>query len=92
MFLPFNRIFYAVVGLASCDLSSEFFGRRFNQQPVAIIDIPEPSNTGKVIREFFEDMQRLAVRGIWLNDHKGGGAKWLHKPFLKGHLADAVAR
>ena len=90
--LPFNRIFYAIVGLSSCDLSSEFFGRKFNQQPVAIIDIPEPSNTGKVMLEFFEDMQRLVVRGIWLTDYKSGGAKWLHKPFLKGHLGDAVAR
>ena len=92
MLLPFYLILYAVVVLASCDLSSEFFGRRFNQNPVAIIDISEPSNTGKEIREFFGDMQRMAVRGIWLIDYKGGGAKWLHKPFLKGHLENAFVR
>ena len=84
-------VFYAVVGLASCELSSEYFGRRFNHQPIAIIDLPEPSNTGKVIREFFLDMQSLAERGLWLKDYKGG-AQYLHKPFLKGHLADGVAR
>ena len=84
-------LIYAVVGLSSCDLSSEYFGRRFNQQPIAIIDLPEPSNTGKVIREFFMDMQSLGERSLWMKDYNGGD-NWIHKPFLKGHLADAVAR
>jgi hypothetical protein len=82
-----NVVFYAVAGLSSCDLSSEYFGRRFNQQPIAIIDLPEPPNTGMAIREFFMDIQELAERGLWLNDYKGGGARWHHKPFLKGQLA-----
>ena len=84
-------LFPAAVGLASVDLSFEYFGRRFNQHPIAIIDMPEPSDTGKVLREFFLEMHDLAVRGVFLKG-KQGGDEWLHKPFLKGHLADAVAR
>ncbi len=38
-------VFYIVDGLASRDLSSKYFGRRFNHQPIAIIDLHEPSNT-----------------------------------------------
>ena len=79
------------MGLASVDLSFEYFGRRFNQHPIAIIDTPEPSDTGKVLRDFFLDMKNLALRGIFLK-RKEGGDEWLHKPFLKGHLADVVAR
>jgi hypothetical protein len=80
-----------VVGLSSSDLNHEYFGRRFNQQPVAIFDIPEPSNTGKALKEFFVDMKSLATQGIRLSDPTGDES-WIHKAFLKGHLADAVAR
>jgi hypothetical protein len=83
--------FAAVVGLSCCDLSYEYFGRRFNQQPIAIIDLPEPSDTGKTLREFYMDMNDLAIRGIFLKA-KNGEDPWLHKPYLKGHLADGVAR
>ena len=79
-----------VVGLSSTDLSAEYMGRRFNQQPIAIFDVPEPSDTGKAMVEFYKDMQQLGERGIYLRDEVGD--EWLHKPFLKGHLADAVAR
>jgi hypothetical protein len=78
------------VGLPSSDLSCEFFGRRFNQQPIAIFDIPEPSNTGKALVEFFQDMRPLGTRGIYLSNSQG--EEWLHKVFLKGHLANVVAR
>ena len=81
---------YAVVGLSSTDLSSEYFGRRFNQQPIAIFDVPEPSDTGKALVEFYTDMHHLGKRGIYLQNEIG--KEWLHKPFLKGHLADVVAR
>ena len=79
-----------MVGLSSTDLSREFFGRRFSQQPIAIFDVPEPSDTGKALVEFYRDMQELGTRGIYLKHRTG--EEWLHKPFLKGHLADAVAR
>ncbi len=80
----------AVVGLSSIDLSAEYFGRRFNQQPIAIFDVPEPSDTGKALIEFYRDMNSLGERGIHLTNELG--EEWLHKAFLKGHLADAVAR
>ena len=37
--LLLNCVFYEVVGLSSCDLSSEYFGRRFISQPIPIIDL-----------------------------------------------------
>ena len=76
--------------MSSVDLSSEFFGRRFNQQPIAIFDVPEPSDTGKALVEFFEDVKSLGTRGVYLSNSPDD--EWLHKVFLKGHLADAVAR
>ncbi len=83
--------FTAVVGLSCSNLSYEYFGRRFNQQPTTIIDLPEPSDTGKILRGFYMDMKNLAIREILLKG-KDGGEPWLHKPFLKGHLVDGVAR
>jgi hypothetical protein len=82
--------FNAVVGLSSTDLSFEYFGRRFNQQPIAIIDLPEPSDTGKILREFFSDMKDLATRGLYIQGKDGH--QWLHKPFLQGYMAYGVAR
>ena len=76
--------------MSSVDLSSEFFGRRFNQQPIAIFDVPEPSDTGKALVEFFEDVKCLGKRGVYLSNSEDD--EWLHKVFLKGHLAHAVAR
>jgi hypothetical protein len=81
----------AIYGLSSSDLSYEYFGRRFNQQPTAIIDLPEPSDTRKVLREFYRDMNVLVIRGVFIKGINGGD-QWLHMPFLKGHLADGVAR
>ena len=89
-FITTVMFFPATVSLASVDLSFEYFGRRFNQHPLAIIDMPEPSDMGKVLRECFLEMHDLAVRGLLLKGKKGD--EWLHKPFLKGHLADVVAR
>ncbi len=79
-----------MVGLSSTDLSREVFGRRFNMQPIAIFDVPEPSDTEKALVEFYRDMQEIGTRGIYLKHNTG--EEWLHKPFLKGHLSDAVAR
>ena len=84
------KCMFAVVGLSSSDLTVEYFGKRFNQQPIAIFDSPEPSDTGKALAEFYNDMHDLGIRGIYLTNDRG--EQWLHKPFLKGHLADAVAR
>ena len=83
--------FLEAVGLASRGLSFECIGRRFNQHSIAIIDKPEASDTGKVLREFFLDLKNLSLRGIFLK-RKEGGDEWLHKPISKGHLADVVAR
>ena len=88
---PPRSIDDAVVGLSSADLSNAYFGRRFNQQPIAMFDIPEPSDTGKALAEFYKDMNALATRGIYLTSFSNEEAM-LHKVFLKGHLADGVAR
>jgi len=85
-----NYCCFAVVGLSFTDLSREYFGRRFNQQPIIIFNIPEPSNTGKALVEFFQDMKRLSLRGLYIQDFERGPC--IHKPVLKGHLADALAR
>ena len=90
LYLLFLHATLAVVGLSSTDLPREYFGRRFNQQPIAIFDLPEPPNTGKALVEFFTEMRTLSLRGLFIKDPVRG--PWLHKPFLKGHLADAVAR
>jgi hypothetical protein len=52
--------------------------------------VPEPSDTGKALVEFFEDVKSLGTRGVYLSNSPDD--EWLHKVFLKGHLADAVAR
>jgi hypothetical protein len=45
----------------------------FNQQPIAIIDLPEPLHKGKVLREFHKDMNDLAIlRGIFMKRFKRG--------------------
>ena len=82
----------AVVGLSSAALSPEYFSRKINQQPIAIFDIPEPSDTGKALVEFYMDMKTLGSRGIHLPSPSPGEEPVLHKAFLKGHLADGVAR
>ena len=81
----------AVVGLSSTDLSYEYFARRFNQQPIAIIDLLEPSDTKKILRKLYRDVSVLAIRGVFIKGINGG-VQWLHKPFFKGHLTDGVAR
>jgi len=52
----------AVVDLSSIYLSAEYFGRRFNYQPIAIFDVPEPSDTGKTLNDFCRDIHSLGVR------------------------------
>ncbi len=80
----------AFVGLSSTNLSSEYLCRSFNEQPIAIFDVPELSDTGKTMVEFYMDMHQLGQRGIYLENEFG--KEWLHNPFLKDHLADDVAR
>ena len=86
----FDFVYLEVVVLASTDLSREYFGRRFNHQPVDIFDIPEPPDTGTALVEFFKDMEELSLRCLYIHDLVRGA--WLHTPVLKGHLADVVAR
>ena len=71
-------------------MSGEFFGRGFNQQLIAIFDVLEPSDVGKALVEFYTDMKILATGGIYLAYESMG--RRLHKAFLKGDLADVVAR
>jgi len=71
----------AIVGLASTDLSYEYSGRRCNQQPIAIIDLPEPSDTRKILRDLYKDMNVLVI-GEFFTKGINGGDQWLHKPFL----------
>jgi hypothetical protein len=40
-------------------LSGEFFERRFNHQPIAIFDFPEPLDTGKAMVEFYREMNEI---------------------------------
>ena len=57
----FNRslcYYYVGVGLSCLDLPDEAFGKKFNAQPMALIDAPEPSNTSKLLRELFNDLVR----------------------------------
>ena len=81
-----------VVGSSSAYLSLEYFSRKINQQFISIFDIPEPSDTGKALVEFYMDMKTLGFRGIYLPSPSPGEEPVLHKVFLKGHLADAIAR
>ena len=90
LIILFDIVYLAVVGLASTDLSREYFGSRFNHQPAVIFDLPEPPNTRKALVEFFKDMKELLLRGLHIHDPVRGA--WLNKSFLKGHLADVVAR
>ena len=60
--------FLLVVGLSSIDLSREYFGRRFNQKPIAIFDIPEPCDIGKALIEFFKEMRTLSMQGLYIHD------------------------
>ena len=76
--------------MSSTDLNGEFFGRRFNQQPIAIFDLSEPSDTRKAMVEFYPDMNDTVSRGILLTN--SSREVWLHKAFLKGHLVNVVAR
>ena len=75
--------------MASTNLSGEYFGRKFNQQPIAIFDVPKPSDTEKALAEFYKDMKILGSGGMYLTKNNW---RWLHKAFLKGHLVDVVAR
>jgi hypothetical protein len=86
-------VFYRclVVALSSVDLIHEYFGKRMNLQPIAIYDIPDPSDKGKALAEFYKDMDTLALRGINFKGHSDKKLV-LHNAFLKGHLGDAVAR
>jgi len=54
------------VGLSCLDLLDEAFGKKFNAQPIAVIDAPEPINTCKVLRELFNDLVRAHEFGIFL--------------------------
>jgi hypothetical protein len=90
MFADADCFSLLVVGLSSIDLSREYFGRRFNQKSIAIFDIHEPCDTGKAFIEFYKEMRTLSMQGLYIHDPERG--LWLHTPFLKGHLANAVAR
>jgi hypothetical protein len=51
-----NGIF-AGVGISCLDLNDEAFGTSFNIKPVAIFNVPEPSNTCEALREKFLDFK-----------------------------------
>ena len=90
MFVAANWFSLLVVCLSSIDLSTEYFGRRFSQKPIAIFDISEPCDTRKALIEFLKEMRTLSVQGLYIHDPERG--PWLYKSFLKEHLADALAR
>ena len=72
------------------ELQSFSGGWRFNEHPLAIFYIPEPLNTRKLLAEGSQDIRSLGTRGVYLlNSQK---EECLHKVFLKGHLANDVAR
>jgi len=62
----------AIVGLSSTNLSGELFGRSFNQQPIAIFDLLDPSNTRNALVKFYKDMQEPGTSGIFHINSFGG--------------------
>jgi len=54
----------AVVKFSVTDLSYDYSGRRLNQQPIAIIDLPESSDTRKILQELYWDMNDLAMKNF----------------------------
>ena len=81
------------VGISCLDVDEDAFGKAFNVQPVAIFDMPEPSNTCKVLREMFLDLKRVGEFGIYL--HRGGEEDpelYTHKAFVASMWCDGVAR
>ena len=61
-----NGIF-ASVGISCLDLNDEAFGKAFNIKPVAICNLPEPSNTCKALREMFLDFKTAGEYEILLS-------------------------
>jgi hypothetical protein len=53
-------------------LSGELFGSSFNQQPIAIFDLPDPSNTRNALVKFYKDMQEPGTSGIFHINSFGG--------------------
>ena len=70
------------------------FGKAFNIKPVAIFNVPEPSNTCKALREMFLDFKTAGEYGILLSRGNGGGENetYIHKAFNCAMWADGVAR
>jgi hypothetical protein len=93
MFLTFEYVCFAGVGISCLDIDDEAFGYAFNIQPLALFEIPEPSNTCKVLREMFLDLKRAGEYGIYLPREEGDNKEiYLHKAFLSSIWADGVAR
>ena len=89
-----RSLFYTVgVGLSCLDLCDEAFGKKFNSQPIALIDSPEPSNTCKVLRELFIDLVRAHEFGIHLpKSTNPADGDYLHKVYCAQMWQDGVAR
>ena len=87
-----NGIF-AGVGISCLDLNDEAFGKAFNIQPVAIFNVPEPSNTCKALREMFLDLKTTGEYGILISSGTGrDDDAYIHKAFNCAMWADGVAR
>jgi hypothetical protein len=88
-----SLIYTVGVGLSCLDLCDEAFGKKFNSQPIALIDSPEPSNTCKVLRELFIDLVRAHEFGIHLpKSTNPADGDYLHKVYCAQMWQDGVAR
>ncbi len=89
-FFPF---YFAGVGISCLDVDDAAFGKAFNIQPVAIFNVPEPSNTCKALLEMFLDFKTAGEYGILLSRGKGyDDDTYIHKVFNCAMWADGVAR
>jgi hypothetical protein len=87
-----NGIF-AGVGISCLDLNDEAFGKAFNIKPVAIFNLPEPSNTCKALREMFLDFKTIGEYGILLSrGTRRDDDVYIHKAFNCAMWADGVAK
>ena len=83
----------ACIGISCLDIPDEAFRKKFNIQPVVLIDSTEPSNTCKVLQELFNDFERAHKYGIYLpNSDNSEDGEYLHKAYCAQMWQNGVAR
>ena len=90
----FDRIvIFPGVGISCLDLDDEAFGKAFNIKPVALFNVPKPSNTCKALRDMFLDFLTAGEYDILLSrGTRRDDDAYIHKAFNCAMWADGVAR